>query len=110
MITKNKEGTYYLNVLEPTLNLVNTAGELDRVALINSAMEGPVVASSGWQSQVGFNTATATVYRNGGESTLSAVQNQDCLLYTSSLLSCNSGKLFPVGEIVNELRIFGRLR
>ena len=54
MITKNKEGTYYLNVLEPTLNLVNTAGELDRVALINSAMEGPVVASSGWQSQVGF--------------------------------------------------------
>ena len=85
MITKNKEGTYYLNVLEPTLNLVNTAGELDRVALINSAMEGPVVASSGWQSQVGFNTATATVYRNGGESTLSAVQNQDVVYWSESM-------------------------
>ena len=85
MITKNKEGTYYLNVLEPTLNLVNTAGELDRVALINSAMEGPVVASSGWQSQVGFDTATATVYRNGGESTLSAVQNQDVVYWSESM-------------------------
>ena len=85
MITKNKEGTYYLNVLEPTLNLMNTAGELDRVALINSAMEGPVVASSGWQSQVGFNTATATVYRNGGESTLSAVQNQDVVYWSESM-------------------------
>ena len=85
MITKNKEGTYYLNVLEPTLNLINTAGELDRVALINSAMEGPVVASSGWQSQVGFNTATATVYRNGGESTLSAVQNQDVVYWSESM-------------------------
>lgn len=85
MITKNKEGTYYLNVLEPTLNLINTAGELDRVALINSAMEGPVVASSGWQSQVGFNTASATVYRNGGESTLSAVQNQDVVYWSESM-------------------------
>ena len=85
MITKNKEGTYYLNVLEPTLNLVNTAGELDRVALINSAMEGPVVASSGWQSQVGFDTASATVYRNGGESTLSAVQNQDVVYWSESM-------------------------
>ena len=85
MITKNKEGAYYLNVLEPTLNLVNTAGELDRVALINSAMEGPVVASSGWQSQVGFDTASATVYRNGGESTLSAVQNQDVVYWSESM-------------------------
>ena len=85
MITKNKEGTYYLNVLEPTLNLINTAGELDRVALINSAMEGPVVASSGWQSQVGFDTASATVYRNGGESTLSAVQNQDVVYWSESM-------------------------
>lgn len=85
MITKNKEGTYYLNVLEPTLNLVNTAGELDRVALINSAMEGPVVASSGWQSQVGFDTASATVYRNGGESTLSAIQNQDVVYWSESM-------------------------
>ena len=85
MITKNKEGTYYLNVLEPTLNLINTAGELDRVALVNSAMEGPVVASSGWQSQVGFDTASATVYRNGGESTLSAVQNQDVVYWSESM-------------------------
>lgn len=85
MITKNKEGTYYLNVLEPTLNLVNTAGELDRVALINSAMEGPVVVSSGWQSQVGFDTASATVYRNGGASTLSAIQNQDVVYWSDSM-------------------------
>lgn len=70
MITKNKEGSYYLNVLEPTLSLVNAAGELDRVALINSAMEGPVVAAAGWQSSVPFDAGSATVYRNGSKSSL----------------------------------------
>ena len=85
MLTRDVNGTYYLNTLEPSLGLVNDAGELDRVALINSAMEGPVVASSGWQSQVGFDTASATVYRNGGESTLSAVQNQDVVYWSESM-------------------------
>ena len=85
LLTKDTSGAYYLNVLEPTLNLVNTAGELDRVALINSAMEGPVVAASGWQAQVPFDAASAAVYRNGGESSLSAVRDQDVVYWSESM-------------------------
>ena len=85
MLTKNKAGTYYLNVLEPTLNLVNASGELDRVALINSAMEGPVVASSGWQSQLPFSTASAKVYRDGKTASLDAVQVQDVVYWSDSM-------------------------
>lgn len=85
MLTKNKSGTYYLNVLEPTLNLVNSAGELDRVALINSAMEGPVVATGSWQSQVGFSLSAATVYRDGKASTLDGVQEQDVVYWSDSM-------------------------
>ena len=85
LLTKNKSGTYYLNVLEPTLNLVNTAGELDRVALINSAMDGPVVAASGWQSQLPFASATAKVYRDGKTASLDAVQLQDVVYWSASM-------------------------
>ena len=85
LLTKNTSGTYYLNVLEPTLNLVNTAGELDRVALINSAMEGPVVASAGWQSALPFASSTAKVYRNGTQTTLERVQAQDVLYWSESM-------------------------
>ena len=55
MTTKNKSGAYYLNTLEPTLNLVDTGGTLDRVGLINSAMDGPVVAEGNWQSRLPFS-------------------------------------------------------
>ena len=85
MITKNKSGMYHLNVLEPTLNLVNAAGELDRVGLINSAMEGPVVASANWQDALPFHAATATVYRNGKASAVSSIQTQDVLYWSKSM-------------------------
>ena len=85
LLTKNKSGTYYLNVLEPTLNLVNSAGELDRVALINSAMEGPLVVAAGWQSKLTFTPSTATVYRNGSLSSLDKIQNQDVLYWSDSM-------------------------
>lgn len=85
MLTKNKSGVYYLNVLEPTLNLVNAAGELDRVALINSAMEGPVVAAAGWQSRLPFSTSTAKVYRDGKAASLDGIQNQDVVYWSESM-------------------------
>ena len=64
---------------------MNAAGELDRVALINSAMEGPVVAAAGWQSSVPFDAGSATVYRNGAKSSLAAVQNQDVVYWSESM-------------------------
>ena len=85
LLTKDTSGQYYLNTLEPTLNLVNSSGELDRVALINSAMEGPVVADAGWQSDLPFAASTAKVYRNGAASTLERVQVQDVLYWSESM-------------------------
>lgn len=40
--TNTKEGTPYINKLGYSLN---AAGEVDRVALVNGVMEGPVVAA-----------------------------------------------------------------
>lgn len=85
MVTKDKNGSYYLNTLEPTLNLVNPAGELDRVGLINSAMEGPVVADAGWQGKLPFAAESAKVYRNGGLSDLGSVQIQDLVYWSESM-------------------------
>ena len=85
MTTKNTSGVYYLNVLEPTLNLVDSQGNLDRVALVNSAMEGPLVAGSGWQSQVPFDLSGAQVYRDGRASSLSAIQNLDVIYYSKPM-------------------------
>ena len=55
------------------------------MALINSAMEGPVVAAAGWQSSVPFDAGSATVYRNGAKSSLAAVQNQDVVYWSESM-------------------------
>ena len=84
MTAKTKDGSaYYLNTLEA--GLVNTKGEIDMVALINSAMEGPVVAERGWQSQVPFDMTGATVYRNGSPSSLEAIQDLDVVYYSDSM-------------------------
>ena len=84
MTARTKDGSaYYLNTLEA--GLVNTKGEIDMVALINSAMEGPVVAERGWQSQVPFDLTGATVYRNGTPSSLGAIQDLDVVYYSDSM-------------------------
>ena len=79
-----KDGSaYYLNTLEA--GLVNAQGEIDMVALVNSAMEGPVVAEAGWQSDIPFDLSGATVYRNGRASTLGAIQALDVVYYSDSM-------------------------
>jgi len=85
LLTRNKSGQYHLNALEPTLNLVNADGELDQVALINSAMEGPVIASGAWQSQVPFELSSAVVYRGGSLSSLGAIRDQDVVYWSKSM-------------------------
>lgn len=85
LLTKNKGGSYYLNVLEPTLNLVNADGELDKVALVNSAMEGPVVAGWNWQQQVPLDLSIASIYRNGMAATQDSIQSQDVLYWSESM-------------------------
>lgn len=86
MTTKNKSGVYYLNVLEAGKNLVSADGVIDRVALVNDAMEGPVVADAvNWQSKIPFDLANATVYRDGKASSLAALQSLDVVYWSKPM-------------------------
>ena len=85
LTAKTRQGQTYISVLKPTLPLLNAAGEIDRVALVNSAMEGPVVMEPGWESRVSFDVSTATVYRGGSLSSLQALQQGDVIYYSKSM-------------------------
>lgn len=76
--TNTKQGQPYVNSLGYSLN---AAGEVDRVALINSVMEGPVAATGDWQSSIPFSLTNAKVYRSGVASTLSAIQTNDVVYW-----------------------------
>ena len=82
LTAKTKAGQVYLVTLGHTLT---ATGEIDRVALINEAMEGPVVASANWQSNVGFNLNTAKVYRSGASAQLSDIQSTDVVYWSNSM-------------------------
>ena len=84
MTARTKDGSaYYLNTLQA--GLVNTRGEIDMVALINAAMEGPLVAERSWQSVLPFDLSGATVYRNGALSSPEAIQDLDVVYYSDSM-------------------------
>ena len=81
MTTKNKAGQFHLNVLEPTLGLVRPDGTLDRVALMNSAMEGPVLGS-----QVLTHDLSHThIYRDGREAAARDLKPLDVVYWSQSL-------------------------
>lgn len=82
MTAKTKEGTPYLNTLGHSLN---ASGEIDLVSLVNGSMEGPVVVESGWQEKLPVDLNRAKVYRNGGASQLSALQELDVVYWNSSM-------------------------
>jgi len=82
LTAKTKTGQVYLTTLGRGLT---AAGEIDRVALVNSAMEGPVVVSGGWQGKIGFDVSTAKVYRAGRASSLAALQPNDVVYWSKSM-------------------------
>ncbi|NLF35148.1 MAG: S-layer homology domain-containing protein [Clostridiales bacterium] len=78
----NKGGQIYLTTLGHTLT---PGGEIDLVALVNEAMDGPVVADANWQSRVGFSLSNAAVYRGGRLSSPAAVQAGDLVYWSKSM-------------------------
>lgn len=82
LTTQTKQGQTYLNLLGHSLN---AAGEIDRVGLINSAMNGPVVMAPGWEGKVNFDVSTAKVTRKGQPSSLSALQAGDVIYWSKSM-------------------------
>ena len=75
-----KEGTAYISTLGYSLN---SAGQVDLLALVNGEMEGPVVAQPGWQSILPFTPSK--VIRGGAAVSLSDVQDYDLLYWNASM-------------------------
>ena len=48
LTTRNKQGAYYLNALEPGLQAVDANGTINTLTLINDSMTGPLVAGDLW--------------------------------------------------------------
>ena len=82
MTARNKEGTPYLETLGHKLN---SAGEIDLVALVNDAMEGPVLAQGDWKSAIPFSLSGASVYLEGKTSSLSEVAEGDAVYWNRAM-------------------------
>ena len=75
-----KDGAAYLTTLGYSLN---NAGQVDLLALVNGAMEGPVVAQQGWQSALPFTPSK--VIRGGAYVSLSDIQDYDLVYWNASM-------------------------
>ena len=82
MTAKNKSGAVYLETLGHKLN---AAGEIDLVALVSDAMEGPLVVSGGWRDRLPMDASGALVYRQGKLSALSTVKDGDVIYWNRAM-------------------------
>ena len=83
LTAKTKDGRPYLSALGKPMT---PTGDIDRVALINDAMDGPVVMAPGWEAKAGFQLSDiTTVYRAGKLSRAAALQPNDVLYYSKTL-------------------------
>ena len=80
LTAKNKMGQTYLTTLGHALT---SAGEIDRVALINATMEGPALAGGDWQARLGISPIT--VYRSGKLSSPANLQPEDVIYWSKSM-------------------------
>lgn len=83
MGTNTTAGSAYAQTLGYSLN---DSGELDYSSLVLGNMEGPyIVNDASWSSGLPFAASTATVYKNGALSSISAVATYDVYYYNPNL-------------------------
>ena len=63
------------------------SGEVDLLALINGAMDGPIIAVGNWQSKIGFPIHTGTIYQDGKKVSQSSIQEYDVIYWSDSMRS-----------------------
>lgn len=54
----------------------------DIMTELQASITGPIIATSGWQSSIPFDTVTATVNRNGKASSYASIQSEDVIYYS----------------------------
>lgn len=78
-----KSGTVQALAIGYTLD---ASGNIDYLALMNSSMDGPIVAiGSAWETSIGFTPLH--VYRNGSAAQMSSVANYDLVYYSEKMLT-----------------------
>lgn len=80
LCAKTKSGQVYLTTLG---HAVTSSGEPDVLELVNSAMEGPVVAQANWEDSLGFSVQTH--YLNGSAVSSYDIHAGDVLYYSDTL-------------------------
>lgn len=84
LTAQTKTGQIHLTTLGYPLN---ATGDVDLVALINTSMQGPIVAATGWQEKIPFDVASAKVYIAREKATLGQIQANDIVYWSDSMRS-----------------------
>lgn len=79
-----KEGKIYATSLGYT---VDANGDIDYLSLVNSKLKGPILADDNWKTKIPFSLSTATFYKDGTLGTLSDIQKNDVIYYSTDLKS-----------------------
>lgn len=97
LIAKTKDGTIYATTLGYGLD---ASGNVDYLKLVNTEMDGPVVMQPGSSIQQHIGFAPRMVYRDGAESSISAIQNYDVVYYLEKISTVwvSSKKVYGVYE------------
>lgn len=82
LCAKNKAGQVYLTTLG---HAVTASGTPDVLALVNSAMEGPVVAQADWEDRLGFTVQHCSL--NGSSVSSYDIRSGDVIYYSDTLRS-----------------------
>lgn len=75
----NKTGTVYASTLGYTLD---SNGNLDYLALINTGVEGPIIVNANWKNELPFQVSSAAIYKDGVKCSISDVEDYDVVYYS----------------------------
>ena len=79
-----KDGKVYAETLGYK---IDAKGEIDYLSLVNTNMEGPILADDNWKDEIPFLLGTATFYKDGTLGTISDIQKYDVIYYSEDLNS-----------------------
>ncbi len=77
----NKSGTTYASVLGYTLD---SKGNIDYLSLMNKGLEGPIIVTGDWGSEIPFGTGIAKFYKDGKACSFSDINSYDVLYYSEN--------------------------
>ncbi len=100
-VAQGVAGTYMIDFIEP--GLVKADGTVDLLALVNRTMDGPVVATSQWQTQVPLDMTTAEVFLDGKSAVAADILTHHVLYWSTALntLWAYSGQIFGVIDAIS---------